>query len=308
MAKDELDFEVAPRFVFLGESIVSDWRNPLATTARAVLRALGELGFEATFLEPRRNRATVGLLRQRGAGPVRAFNAMWGDLQYRTVDLPARHEVSAWSGQFAATSGVVAVLEGMPEMIARGVGEFDGKGVAVLVERPELEGEWGRTVLHRVGRPEEAIGFRPAVLPQAWDSPRSGELLVAYDDAELAREVAERLPDARRIVSGSADLPDWEFVPEFELPSVYGAAERVLVMDDGERSIAPARVWLPRVNGAAAWGVAPAGELDATVAIGLDELGTVWEREVPELPERLDARWVARGLVDLYRFRSTDEG
>ena len=33
---DEFDFDVAPRFVFLGESIVSDWRNPLATTARAL--------------------------------------------------------------------------------------------------------------------------------------------------------------------------------------------------------------------------------------------------------------------------------
>jgi hypothetical protein len=308
MNMNEFDFEVAPRFVFLGESIVSDWRNPLATTARAVMRALGELGFEATFLEPRRNRATVGLLNQRGAGPVRAFNAMWTDLQYRTIDLPARHEVGPWSGQFAATSGVVAVLEGIPEMVERGLGEFDGEGVDILIERPELEGDWGRTVLHRVGRSEEAIGFRPSVLPQVWDGPRSGELLVAYDDAELAREVAEQVPDARRIVSGSADLPDWEYVPEIELPPVYGAAERVLVVDDGERSIAPARVWLPRANGAAAWGVAPAGEVDATVAIGLDELGSVWEQEVPELPERLDARWVARGLVDLYRFRSTENG
>jgi hypothetical protein len=301
---NEFDFEVAPRFVFLGESIVSDWRNPLATTARAVLSALGELGFEATFLEPRRNRATVGLLHQRGSGPVRAFNAMWTDLQYRTVDLPARHEVGPWSGQFAATSGVVVVLEGMPEMIERGVAEFDGEGVDVLVERPELEGDWGRTVLHRVGRQEEAIGFRPAVLPRKWEAPRSGMVLVAYDDAELALEVAERLPEARRIVSGSADLPDWEFVPEIELPPVYGAAERVLVVDDGDRPVAPARVWLPRANGAAAWGVARAGTVEAAVAVELEELGTVWERETPDLPERLDARWVARGMVDMYRFRS----
>lgn len=305
---DELEFEVAPRFVFLGESIVSDWRNPLATTARAVLDALGDLGFEATFLEPRRNRATVGLLSQRGAGPVRAFNARWTNLQYRTVDLPARHEVSAWCGQFAATSGVVAVLDGMPEMIARGLGEFDGEGVEVLVEQPELDGDWGRTVLHRFGRAEEAIGFRPAVLPRTWDLPRAGTVLVAYDDAELAREMAERAPDARRIVSGSADLPDWEFVPEIELPPVYGAAACVLVVDDGERPIAPARVWLPRANGAAAWGVVREGGAEASVAIELDALGTVWKQETPELPERLDARWVARGMVDLFRFRSDGLG
>jgi hypothetical protein len=307
MFMDELDFEVAPRFVFLGESIVSDWRNPLATTSRAVMRALGELGFEATFLEPRRNRATVGLLSQRGASPVLAFNGMWTDLQYRTVDLPARHEVGPWSGQFAATSGVVAVLEGMPEMIARGLGEFDGIGVDVLVERPELEGDWGRTVLHRFGRTEESIGFRPAVLPQSWTEPRSGMLLVAYDDAELARMVADRVPGARRIVCGSADLPDWEFIPEMELPPLYGAVERVLVIDDGERPIAPARVWLPRANGALAWGIVRSGSEEVTVAVSVDEFNEIWERDIPELPERFDARWVARGLVDMYRFRSDGE-
>lgn len=301
---NEFDFEVAPRFVFLGESIVSDWRNPLATTARAVMRALGALGFEATFLEPRRNRATVGMLSQRGASPVRAFNSMWTDLQYRTIDMPARHEVGPWSGQFAATSGVVAVLEGMPELIARGLGEFDGAGVDIVFERPELEGDWGRTVLHRIGRPEESIGFRPAVLPMEWNEQRSGMALVAYDDADLAREVAGRIPGARRIVSGSADLPDWEFIPEIELPSLYGAVERVLVVDDGERPIAPARVWLPRANGAAAWGIVREGSEEASLAVDINEVGVVWERKVSELPERFDARWVARGLVDLYRFRS----
>lgn len=304
---DEFDFEVAPRFVFLGESVVSDWRNPLATTARAVMRALGEMGFEATFLEPRRNRATVGLLSQRGAAPLRAFNSMWTDLQYRTVDLPARHEIGPWSGQFAATSGVVAVLEGIPEMIARGLGEFDGEGVDILLERPELEGDWGRTVLHRFGRPEESVGFRPAVLPRTWEKPRSGMILVAYDDAELAQEVANKVPGARRIVSGSADLPDWEFIPEIELPPLYGAVERVLVVDDGARPIAPVRIWLPRANGAAAWGVVAAGKDEAALSVSVDELSATWDMDQPTLPERLDARWVARTLVDLYRFRSDAE-
>ena len=137
---DEIDFEVAPRFVFLGDSIVSDWRNPLATTTRAVLRALGDLGFEATYLEPRRNSATVGLLSQRGAWPVQQFNSLRADLQYRTVDLPGRHEVSVWIGQFAATTGMIVALEGTPEMVERGLSEFEPEGIEILVERPELEG------------------------------------------------------------------------------------------------------------------------------------------------------------------------
>ena len=304
MMMDEQEFEVAPRFVFLGDSIVSDWRNPLATTTRAVVRALEEQGFETVYLEPRRNSATVGLMRQRGSGPLQLFNAMDPGIQYRTIDPPARYEIGPWIGQFAATSGVIVALEGTPEPIETGLAEFVETGVEILVERPEIDGSWGRTRVQRIDRPEEAIGFRPAVLPQSWDEPRIGTVLVVYDDAELGRAVAERVPDARRIVSGSADLPDWEFVPEIELPAIYGAAERVLVVDDGERPIAPARVWLPRANGAAAWGVAPVGDIDAAVAVVIDELGDVWDRSAPELPERLDARWVARSLVDLFRYRS----
>jgi hypothetical protein len=50
------------------------------------------------------------------------------------------------------------------------------------------------------------------------------------------------------------------------------------------------------------------GVEEASVAIAAGESNQIWEREVPALPERFDARWVARGLVDLYRFRSEGEG
>jgi hypothetical protein len=302
---DETDLEVAPRIVVLGDSIVSDWRNPLATTARAVLRALGDLGYEATYLEPRRNSPTVGLLSQRGAGPVLGFNALRSDLQYRTVDLPARHEVSVWIGQFAATTGIIIALEGTSEMIERGLAEFEPEGIEIFVERPEFEGNWGRTRLQRLDRPEESVGFRPAVLPETWERPRAGTLLVAYDDPELARAVADRVPDARRIVSGSADLPDWEFIPEIELPPLYGVAERVLIVDNADRPIAPVRVWLPRANGAPAWGIVHDQDIDASVAIPLSDVDDALTRDNPPLPQRLDARWVASSLIDLYHHRST---
>ena len=305
---DIAEFEVAPRFVFVGNSIVSDWRNPLATTARAVLGALGDLGYEALYLEPRRNSATVGLLHQRGARPVQRFNSLRSDLQYRTVDLPAGREVEVWIGQFAATAGVIVALEGVPELVERGLQAFASDALEILVERPELGDDWGRSVLQRIDRPEESIGFRPAVMPRTWNGARSGTFVVAYDDAELAQAVTERMPAARRIACGSAELPEWEFVPEIELPPLYGAAERVLVIDAVDRPFAPARVWLPRGNGAAAWGVVPdEQQVESSVSIALDQVGEVWDGPQPDLPERFDARWVAQGLVDLFRHRTTRE-
>lgn len=305
---DSIDFEVAPRFVFLGNSIVSDWRNPLATTSRAVLRALGDLGFEAVYLEPRRNPATTGLLRQRGAQPVLRFNSARADLQYRTVDVPLQRETEVWIGQFAATAGVIVALDGTPEPVERGLHAFVSEDLQILVERPELGDDWGRSLVRRIDREEDSIGFRPAVLPRVWDGPRAGTVIVAYDDAALAAALAERVPDARRIVSGSADLPDWEFVAEIDLPPVYGAAERVLVIDAPDRPFAPARVWLPRANGALAWGVVEDEErVEALVTGAIAQVNAIWNQPQPGLPERLDARWVARGLVDLFQYRSVTE-
>lgn len=305
---NETEFEVAPRFVFLGDSIVSDWRNPLATTSRAVLRALGAMGFEAVYLEPRRNSATVGLLHQRGAQVLQAFNQLWSDVQYRTVDLPSRRETEVWIGQFAATSGVVVGLQGISEAVERGLGEFVSDDIEILIERPELDDDWSRTLIQRIGHPTESIGFRPAVLPENWPGERSGTLLVACDDADLAKRVAERVPAARRIVCGSAELPDWEFIPEIELPPLYGGAERVLVIDAPDRPTAPARIWLPRANGADAWGIVETTqEIDTKIVADVQDLANIWEKPQPELPKRLDATWVARGLVDLFRYRSIIE-
>ena len=58
------------RFVLAGPSIVSDWGNPAATTNRAVMTALIELGHEATYLEPRHDPALVALLKARGSESV----------------------------------------------------------------------------------------------------------------------------------------------------------------------------------------------------------------------------------------------
>lgn len=282
------------RFVFAGTSIVSDWGNPAATTNRAVMTALIELGHEATFLEPRHDASLIGLLKARGSEPVRAFLAAYPKLQYRTVDLPATFQASSWAGQFLATASASVALIGCPEVVADGFRQFEEAGVRYFQE----ETDSGRSMLKHGLDERTVTSYQPAVLPREWNQPRHGSLLVAYDDAELARQIAEVVQPDTRIVSGKAELPDWEWVPEVDLPERYGRAARVVIVD-GNDEIAPVRVWLPRANGATAWGVA-SGEATADlgdVVVALDAIGAIdWNVPTP-LVEHVDARIVAARLV-----------
>jgi hypothetical protein len=69
---------------------------------------------------------------------------------------------------------------------------------------------------------------------------------------------------------------------------------------DGRDSIAPARVWLARANGATAWGVVE-GAIDEAlgeVAVSIGELGSIdWSLATPVSGE-VNARVVAKGLVE----------
>ena len=224
---------------------------------------------------------------------MRAFLSAYPKLQYRSVDLPATYEVVSWAGQFVSTATAAIGLAGCPPLVLKGFGEFQELDVRLFVERPDGEGD--SVLLHR-GNDARSMPFQPAVLPTEWDLPRAGTVLVAYDDAPLARQVADAFPDSQRIVSGSAELPDWEFVPEVELPARYGAAERVLVVDG---SLAPVRVWLARANGARAWGVVNQLREQSQVFTGIESVNDVdWTVATP-LPEALDARLTAAQLVTM---------
>ena len=129
-------------------------------------------------------------------------------------------------------------------------------------------------------------------------------MLVAYDDAELARRVAEAVQPDVAVVSGMAELPEWAWVPEVDLPERYGRAARVVVVDGGT-TIAPARVWLARANGATAWGVVAGAIEDGLdgVAVTFDAVGTIdWEVATPITAE-VNAGTVAARLVDAARDR-----
>ncbi len=286
------------RFVFAGTSIVSDWGNPGATTNRAVMTALAELGHEATYLEPRRDEALLGLLRARGSQPMRAFLAAYPKLQYRTIDLPPEFQASSWAGQFLSTASAAIALEGCPKVVIDGFRQFEEAGVRFLFEERDVdhsdlvEGRDGGSV----------TPYQPAVLPQTWNEPRTGTLLVAYDDAELAREVAEIVKPDTRVVSGMAELPDWEWVAEVGLPERYSRAARVLVVDRRD-AIAPARVWLPRANGAPACGVVDGAVGDGLtdVAVTVGEVASIDWGAAARVAVEVDARTVAAQLVDATR-------
>lgn len=287
----------ALRIVVAGPSIMSDWRNPAATTNRAVAEALIELGHEVTYLEPRRSEAMVDLLRARGAGPIRDFAEAYPRLAVRTVELPQPFQAASWAGQFLSTASGAIVLDGCPPVVADGFSQFAQADLRVFVEREADDESW----LTLESGNSEPIPYRPAVLEQSWSARRTGLLLVVYDDADLGRSVADRVGAADLVVSGRADLPGWEFVPEVRLPERYGRVERVLVVD-GASTIDPARVWLARANGATAWGILRGQPDDsmAAVAVGLETLGAIdWGQATPATERysaRLVARAVARGL------------
>src|SRR6476646_11522919 len=76
------------RIVWFGESVVSDWNNPVATTTRAVMRALGRSGHDVVFHERRNNAPMLGAMKARGSAMYRAFQSVYPDVRYRTYDLP----------------------------------------------------------------------------------------------------------------------------------------------------------------------------------------------------------------------------
>ncbi|GIW04893.1 MAG: hypothetical protein KatS3mg059_1513 [Thermomicrobiales bacterium] len=102
------------RLAMFGTSVVSDYGNPAATTIRAIMRALVARGHEVIFLEERRNRPTLALLRDRGASALRAFSAHAPDVRYRTYELPTGVELTLWLSRELATVDAVILLEGTP--------------------------------------------------------------------------------------------------------------------------------------------------------------------------------------------------
>ena len=313
--REELSEFEPLRFLIFGASIVSDWGNPMATTSRAVARALTALGHEVVFLEQRRNAPTVGLLEHRGYGPVRDFTKRYPDVRYRTYDIPPPREQSVWLGREATTSDVMIVLADAPAEVKDGLEALDLPFVLSLIENlPASTSE--RLLLTGMHASEIGAEFGPAVIrgAESGSLPRSHRvLLVAYDDAPLARETAMALEAfaPRLALAGQADLADWLFVPELALPDLYRDADVVVVAGAGRERGSLARFLLPASLGAQVVAVEPEGVGDvaveglvvaapASVAAAVERAG-----EPGAAPDQLtiseahDAATIAERLVDV---------
>jgi len=230
---DRSDVEWRRRVMIFGDSIRSDFENPLATTWRALMRSLTRSGHEVVFIEPRRSESLTRLLRHRGSAPLRQFSEVYPDLQYRTFDLPHGRELSIWLARELALVDCVVVLDNATEKL---------KAFIMAHDEPRLL----RVQPSGTDQFMTSIG-KPLLLGPAIDLPRSQpRVLMPADmlrvavlawDAELAslatqawHRVATINPKVRRFSLGSLSLDGWVPITELDLASVLAEIDIAVVI------------------------------------------------------------------------------
>jgi hypothetical protein len=234
------------RIIWFGESVVSDWNNPVATTTRAVMRALGRSGHDVVFHERRNNAPMLEAMNARGSAMYRAFQTAYPDIQYRTYDLPKRNsERTVWMARETAIAEAVIVQDSAPDEVLQWLDRFSSAKIVTVYQRTSTERKAPEPRTDLVLSPmldDDACYFGPAVLaePRITASPRGEALTVAYC------ELNDRVSNA---VSTGPGNPHLDFLPEALLASRYSTCERVTIVDDDPSPYAIARAYLPLANG-----------------------------------------------------------
>lgn len=244
------------RFVALGGSIVSDWDNPVATSVRAVLNAIAAAGHEVTFLEQRGNPSLSALLANRGSRAYKGFTERYPRIQLRTYDLPRGWQRTVWFGSEIGTADAVIALPGTPAELLPEIAASPLRHIVQLIDESfSIEHPGLRLVRAGTATDKNDLAFGPAVEHGQVDYPDRSErpLLVAYDDTDEANHLAAELAeyDPVQIVTGTADLPAWSYIPEIELPDWYARHRFAIVSGAGDSAWADARRLLPRGYGCA---------------------------------------------------------
>ncbi len=234
------------RIVWFGESVVSDWNNPVATTTRAVMRALGHSGHDVVFHERRNNAPMLEAMKARGSAMYRAFQTAYPDIRYRTYDLPKRNsERTVWMARETAIAEAVIVQDSAPDEVLQWLDRFSSPKIVTVYQRTSTGRKSPEPRTDLVLSPmldDDACYFGPAVLaePRITSSPRGETLTVAYC------ELSCRVSDAVSAGPGNSHL---EFTPEALLAGRYSTFERVTVVDDDLSPFAIARAYIPLVSG-----------------------------------------------------------
>jgi hypothetical protein len=235
------------RIVWFGESVVSDWNNPAATTTRAVMRALGQAGHDVIFHEQRNNAPMLDAMKERGSAMYRAFRSVYPDIRYRTYDLPRTSpERTVWLARETAIAEAMIVQDSAPDEVIDWLNRFAAPSIVTIYQRTmasRREREPNADLVLSPIHGDDALFFGPAVLPESELTAHEREraLTVIYSEAneETARAVAAG--------PGNAGL---EFIPEVRLIQRYGQLKRVTIIDDNDSPFAIARAYLAVAGGA----------------------------------------------------------
>lgn len=308
------------RVVVFGQSIVSDWGNPAATTWRALLRALLTAGHDAVYAEQRKNDAVVGLLRARGAAAMKAFGRRYPDIVNRTYDLPRGAERSVWFGREVSTADAAIVLDDAPDGIFEEIAAYDTPRLLKVLARTGPERELPIPV-DRFDLILEVETTRAVqVLPNRPKTERSRLLVVAYEDRTVADLVSEAVRSfaPERVTPGSLTDP-WRYVPEVEMPDLYANVSLALLVGGHDEPGFPERVLLAVGSGcpvivvtSPGWSGLPGLDLSVTTVDWVTAAVVSRMRSVSAplpVPPTYDAAPIAANLVeDIRRVRTERMG
>jgi hypothetical protein len=298
------------RLVVFGGSIVSDWRNPLAISARPILTDLVAMGHDILFLEERNNPWLVGMLKTRGLGPERAFAAAYPAIHHRTYDLPRSGNARrVWFAQVVGTADAILALPGAPDAVLAEIAAFDSK----LVVRGVHE-RCGDVVadfkLFFAGRPSSGAEFGPAVDVDPWITPgeRAGTLLIAYDRdfGQQARAALAEF-DVALIDESPEAIEGWPSIPEASLGARFGRCATAVVVGDWDDELTWARALRPATHGchvvAAGSGANRLSTVDVAAVTDASSLAAKvrefhHDRRLPQVPETFSAFRQAETLIE----------
>jgi len=303
--------------VIFSASIVSDWQNPAATTVRAVMRALIAEGHEVVHLEERRNQPTVDLLRARGSVGLRDFTERYAELPYRTYEMPSGLERTVWFVRQVSTADAVIILDGTPHGVVELAAQLPSRHLTWVrwSSDPDRDTSWASISLVPMAGdaepPEDTDGqssrttfLGPAVerLTPTSETERSGILLVAYDDVEIAEATRQVLADRHLtcLSAGSVSGDRWQPVSEVALPDHYQGALLTVIVESSANEFAAARTCLPIASGCQTITIRSRSDLD-DLKDRIAGHNTVVPDAPTDLPDRFNATVAARRLIQLIR-------